>query len=258
MTWFRVDDQLHGHVKTTDVSAAAMGLWVMAGSWASAQLSDGFVPARVALRLYPEAAELASELVAARLWERATVDGREGWVFHGWAEHQPSAEAVHRERAASRDRQRRAREAAREAQASRRDSRRDAAVSAPDVTPGVTGLSRGASRSPRPDPTRPEGGHAGARASGPEQGSGSPPSMPPARRCPAHLRLSAPGPCPACADARRDREDYDAAAARAPTPTASSPPCPAHPHALASRCQACQAEAVPPPTDLRSKLRRPA
>ena len=44
MPWFKVDDRLAHHPKVMAVGNAAMGLWVRAGSWSAAHLTDGYVP----------------------------------------------------------------------------------------------------------------------------------------------------------------------------------------------------------------------
>lgn len=44
MAWFKVDDKLHSHPKRYRASLRAMGLWVLAGSWCSDQLTDGVIP----------------------------------------------------------------------------------------------------------------------------------------------------------------------------------------------------------------------
>jgi len=84
MTWFKVDDKLHSHSKVRKVLAddpAALALWVVAGSWSSDNLTDGFVPDHQLPWLIPSGAdELAQKLVAARLWKRV----RGGYLFHEW------------------------------------------------------------------------------------------------------------------------------------------------------------------------------
>lgn len=96
MTWFKVDDQLAFNSKVMLAGNEAMGLWVRAGSWASAQLTDGFIPDHMANAM---AGGMASEcgadaLVEAGLWERA--DG--GYQFHDWDDFQPSAAAEREKR----------------------------------------------------------------------------------------------------------------------------------------------------------------
>jgi hypothetical protein len=61
MPYFPVDDKLHSHRKAIRAGVAAMGLWVLAGSWASDHGTDGFVPDYVAER-----------------------SDEKGWLFHEW------------------------------------------------------------------------------------------------------------------------------------------------------------------------------
>lgn len=106
MTWFAVDDHLHGHIKARRAGAAAMGLWVLAGSYCADNLTDGFVAADVpAILVGKDGPKLAARLVTAKLWH--VVEG--GWRFHDWAEYQPTAESVRAKRAAAKDRMTRVR-----------------------------------------------------------------------------------------------------------------------------------------------------
>lgn len=150
MTWFKVDDSLHSHVKTMRAGEAAMGLWVLAGSWCADYLTDGWIPAYAAKRLSPNAEALADELVRAGLWSVDERDGEAGWLFHGWDEYQPSRESVQQRRKS--DAERRARW--RVKSASRSESRRDAPRESQRASRGE---SQEASRceSVLPDPTRP-------------------------------------------------------------------------------------------------------
>ena len=110
MTWFKVDDRLHSHRKARLAGPAAMGLWVLAGSWAADTLSDGFVPrSQVFAWAGPDALELADRLVAAGLWEPATVLGEEGWLFHDWTDFQPTKADVLARRELEREKKRRQR-----------------------------------------------------------------------------------------------------------------------------------------------------
>ncbi|GGK31932.1 hypothetical protein GCM10010124_25880 [Pilimelia terevasa] len=125
MTWFKVDDGLHKHRKRIRVGMslegmAAMGLWAVAGSWASDELTDGWVPDDVLEYLAPiHGGDLAKRLESAGLWERTVRGGEEGWQFHEWSSHQPSKDRVLADRAAAADRQQRARDRARAARESR-------------------------------------------------------------------------------------------------------------------------------------------
>jgi hypothetical protein len=100
--WFKVDDQLHAHRKARLARKAAMGVWVLAGSWCADNLTDGFVPASV-LPLWGTRAD-ARALVDAGLWHPSEKDGERGWQFHDWHEFQPTAESVRAEREAARER----------------------------------------------------------------------------------------------------------------------------------------------------------
>lgn len=89
--WFKVDDGLHDHRKVRRCDdLAAMGLWVLAGSWAGANNeTEGFVPVSVAVR-WKGYKRLAGKLVDAGLWEVAELDGEQGWRFHDWHDLQPT------------------------------------------------------------------------------------------------------------------------------------------------------------------------
>jgi hypothetical protein len=138
MPWFKMDDRLHSHPKWLTCSMGARGLWATAGSWCAGNSHDGVVP-RMALRLLGGTRRQVAELVDAGLWEPHP----DGWAFHDWAHYQPTTEQVEADRAAARERQRRARDKA----ASRRDN---------GVTHGAHhGVTHGSVTVPptRPDPT---------------------------------------------------------------------------------------------------------
>jgi hypothetical protein len=134
MPWFKVDDQLAFHPKAIAAGNAALGLWVRAGSWCGAHLTEGALPQHMIGTLGAQRRD-AERLVAAGLWERTEC----GYQFKGWTEYQPTKEQVEAKREADRVRQ----------------SRRRKGVShavTPDVTPDVTNdVSPNAPT--RPDPT---------------------------------------------------------------------------------------------------------
>lgn len=91
MTWFKVDDSFHSHPKVLTTSPAALGLWVVAGAWSSANLTEGFVPDRVLPRLIQDSEPLAKELATNGLWRRE----RGGYRYHDWIAYNPTrSEAV--------------------------------------------------------------------------------------------------------------------------------------------------------------------
>lgn len=108
MTWFLVDDGFHSHSKARKVAAkcpAALGLWVLAGSWCSEKLTDGFIPDDDLPWILPGAVELAAELVAARLWRRV----KGGYQFHDFGDVNKSRAQVMADREAAKERMRRLR-----------------------------------------------------------------------------------------------------------------------------------------------------
>lgn len=125
MTWFKVDDGLWGHPKWLATPPGARALWVTAGSWSSANLTDGQIPRHVLPTLGGKTKDAAT-LVDVGLW--LATSG--GWAFHEWNQpgRQPTKEAVMAEREAAAERQRRAREKAAQKK-SRSESRRDMSVS---------------------------------------------------------------------------------------------------------------------------------
>lgn len=138
MTWFKVDDTLATHPKARVAGLAAMGLWTVAGAFASQHLTDGFVPEWY-VKTWPQGMRLAQQLVTADLWRVA--DG--GWLYHQWDERQPTKAKVEEERSKTRARQQ-----------AWRDSHRDKG-SFVSVSNGVTDDVTNAAPS-RPDPSRPK------------------------------------------------------------------------------------------------------
>jgi hypothetical protein len=138
--WFRVDDKLHDHHKARAAGKAAMGVWVLAGSWAGDNLTDGFIPASVLTR-WGSLAD-ARRLVQVGFWIPDEQNGETGWRFHDWEDRQPTKAEVESKREAARTRMARHRKS-------------------PTHTPRaatVRANSEGTSqpvREPRPDPTRP-------------------------------------------------------------------------------------------------------
>ena len=90
MSWFKVDDKLHDHGKSRRAKKAAMGVWVLAGSWCMAAETDGFVPEEVLSRWGTR--KDADVLVEVGFWDGPLVrDGETGWQFHDWLQYQPDA-----------------------------------------------------------------------------------------------------------------------------------------------------------------------
>ncbi len=248
MTWFKVDDSFHSHPKVLAASPAALGLWVVAGSWAGANLSDGFIPDHVLPRLLTDAATLAQELVTARLWRRV----RGGYRFHDWADFNPAAKAVLADREAARVRMRAVR--ARRKEGPTNDQRADFEQSSEkgrgsldDGPRNRTARGQNSNGSGEQNanvrpvfatPTRPDpflGGALGDPLT-PGTRTGPPPS-----KCPEHEHLDEPPNCGRCADLRRARTRWDIADAER---LRTAEKCPKHRGQLAHNCALCRSEAV--------------
>lgn len=92
MAWFKVDDKLHDHRKARKARKAAMGVWVLAGSWSMDNRTDGFVPESVLSRWGTK--HDAATLVGSGLWFPDHQDGEDGWRFYAWLEFQPDAKSM--------------------------------------------------------------------------------------------------------------------------------------------------------------------
>lgn len=163
MPWFKTDDKLHDHRKTRRAlrshtqkrrDTAAMGLWIVAGTWSADNLTDGFIPADELDRWDDHGADLAHRLVEAGFWEPAVHDGEPGFRFVNWAERQPTKEEVEARRAV------------------RAEAGRKGGLSSGRTRRGEAKPKQVASRLLEP-PTRPDPSpSAAAAAEAPERGSG--------------------------------------------------------------------------------------
>lgn len=93
MAWFRADDKLHSHPKARKAGLDAMGLWVLAGTYAMDYRTDGFVPDWF-IKSWPNGPKLSTKLVRAGLWSTGQEDGESGYRFHDWHDFQPTLEEL--------------------------------------------------------------------------------------------------------------------------------------------------------------------
>lgn len=112
MPWFKVDDSFRDHPKVLALSdtqrLAAVGMWTLAGDWSAKHGTDGLVPHRVCgtdARSARKLCGFAAELVRVRLWHETShecgkcAEVPEGYyLFHDWADYQPTAAKVQAER----------------------------------------------------------------------------------------------------------------------------------------------------------------
>lgn len=102
MTWFYVDDKFWSHPKTIGISTSAAGVWVLAGTWCMAHLTDGYIPAdALTMVCRRKPTKEAAELVDRDLWA-PTFDG---WQYVDWLQWQKSKEVIEGRRAAAKARQ---------------------------------------------------------------------------------------------------------------------------------------------------------
>lgn len=103
--WMKIDDRLHAHRKTRKVirsgddkgrDIAPMGLWVIAGSWASQNGTDGWVPEHELDRWDDDWDDLASRLVKAGYWWPEQHEGEPGFGFVDWEDYNPVSNASQR------------------------------------------------------------------------------------------------------------------------------------------------------------------
>jgi hypothetical protein len=214
MPWFKVDDSFHAHPKVLATDPAALGLWVVAGAWSSANLTDGFVPDHALPRLLPDSATLARALVTAGLWRKV----RGGHQFHDWSDFQPSSKEVReiREKRAAAGRKGGVASARARSKPGSKTEASASPIVQPPARPGPA-LLGGPSRSST---------HGRAREAPPPQ-------------CPQHLEDPNPPDCGRCADARRARERWDLAEAQR---IRDAPRCRKHRGQPAHNCALCRSE----------------
>lgn len=166
MTWFRVDDDHNDHPKLERLEElcagdgmlyfAARGVWEAMGVDCSKWETDGEITAtkraKVLRQLTPEQRDRITRLlVECRLWE-----GAGPWQFHDWADYQPTAAQLRRERKGRAARQRKWRNGDRGA--SRNSSRNASTQPSTDTSRnGATNSVADASLArARPVPSRPD------------------------------------------------------------------------------------------------------
>lgn len=101
--WMKVDDGLHAHRKTRAVTkshpdkdrdAAPMGVWVLAGSWAAQNGTDGWVPEDELERWDSDWKTLVRRLVRAGYWWPSERAGEPGFGFTDWHDYNDPAGAA--------------------------------------------------------------------------------------------------------------------------------------------------------------------
>jgi HNH endonuclease len=93
LTWFKIDDKLHGHPKWTRCTSDAKALWTTVGSWCASYRTDGIVHDHDLVTLAAQtgltplkARRAAENLVENDMWQ----DMGDGWSFHHWTDFNPT------------------------------------------------------------------------------------------------------------------------------------------------------------------------
>lgn len=84
MAWFSADDQMHSHPKIRAAGLEAMGLWLLAGTYCTAFLTDGLVP-KWYVESWPTGLVMAAKLCMVGLWEPLESGD---YQFLSWEEYQ--------------------------------------------------------------------------------------------------------------------------------------------------------------------------
>lgn len=155
MVWFKVDDGFYDHPKIEDLSMAARGLWVTAGSWCGKQLTDGVISKKRVRQLGGTPAQIKG-LIEAGLWIETKDDsGSIAYAFRDWFDMQPSREQVKESREIERERKRNWRSNRTAQTSDKQDKRENVPTGQPTGQP--PGQDAGQIRPSRhPDPTRPD------------------------------------------------------------------------------------------------------
>lgn len=99
MAWVKLDDQAPRHAKMLKAGPAACWLWVCGIAHCQSQLTDGYVSLdalpMIGIKGTARCRRLADELVDAGLFDKA----EDGYMVHGYLDHNPSRAVVLRKRA---------------------------------------------------------------------------------------------------------------------------------------------------------------
>jgi len=113
MGWVRLDDNFADHPKVIALSDTAFRLYIETLCYSNRQLTDGFIPMPVYIKLSPN--DDADYLIEAGLWEEVhgnviSPDLLTGYQIRSYTEYQPTREKVEEKREQAKERLRRYRE----------------------------------------------------------------------------------------------------------------------------------------------------
>lgn len=214
---FQVDPDFYDHPKVTGMSDTAFALWVRAGSYSAAKLTDGFISEDVLAHTLRYDTPVADELVQRRLWRRT----RGGYRFHQWDGRNLVRERVEADRKADRDRKRTARNATPESpvdNSKQKDRQADQSANPqgnnsfvrPDTGRNPSGLQEDSEGIPAVSVSVSSSVSSSGSSRGERPVGRRAPEQRPPDRCPRHANDPDPPPCGPCGDARRAVERWDA------------------------------------------------
>ena len=155
MAWFKVDDGFYDHPKIENLTMAARGLWLTAGTWCAKHLTDGLISKKRVRQLGGTPAQIKG-LLEAGLWiETQDEQGADAYAFHDWLDMQPSRKQIYEKREIEQQKKREWR-AKQTAQTADKQDKRENVPKGQDEgqPPGQDGGQNNPSE--RPDPTRPD------------------------------------------------------------------------------------------------------
>jgi hypothetical protein len=243
---FQVDPDFYDHPKTTGMSDAAFSLWVRAGSFSAAKLTDGFISEDVLAHTLRTDKEVADELARRRLWRRV----KGGYRFHEWEHRNLTKTRVEDDRKADRERKRQRRGSGTQTagqngnqQADTPFVRPESERNPPGILPESGGIPDGSVSVSVSVSESVSGSGRGARPSNgarPDQLGPRPPET-----CKEHQDDPDPPACRRCKGAREKAEAWDAAYQLADAERRrTQPQCPRHPGMPAHNCGLCRSERI--------------
>ncbi len=231
---FQVDPDFYDHPKTIGMSDGATALWVRAGSYSAAKLTDGFVAEHVLSLLSRCPAEASSELVERGLWRRV----KGGYRFHQWSPRNLTRARVESDKQSDRQRKQLVRQNGRQngnAQVGGHFVHPDGGPDSERSPPGIQPVSVSVSVSESVSGS-------GLRSDSASTALAVVDEEPPLK-CDKHIRTRNPPSCGDCADARRTRSRWEAERNRR---IAALPQCRIHRGQPAENCGPCRSEELSP------------
>ena len=220
---FQVDPDFYDHPKTLGMSDAATALWVRAGSYSAAKLTDGFIAEHVLPALSSQPQDAADELRRRGLWHKV----KGGYRFHEWERRNLTRQRVETDRETDRNRKRAGRGGGTHSAGQNGNPQANLDIVRPESNRSPDGIQPESERIPP----------VSVSVSVSESVSGS--GRGPGRRCVEHANDPNPPPCPRCKDAR---EAYEAAEAERRRRVDTAPKCRWHRGQPAHNCALCRSE----------------